>query len=213
MKRRDGLLLCLFLMASAIIGPPALADAAVEDWWTYSYPVDRYVYVNPADNLGLFMRYGPGTEYSKVNSRTIPMYEKIHVTQECTAENGWKWGYCDYQFPGDDGVSYGWVCLVETTSYDPAPKTAPPTQTPVPEDTPEPTKTPAPTSAPEENTPAPAPAGSETPGGETAAPAETPSVSPQTGGGIYTSVGLVLIGVVVGALAVAAALLLLRKKK
>ena len=119
MKLRK-LLLCLVLVLAACGAVNALADAAVEDFWNYAYSVDRSVYINTSDGLGLFMRYGPGTEYSKVNSRTIPNGTTIHISQECTAANGWKWGYCSYTFPGQGYASSGWICLVETSSSAPA---------------------------------------------------------------------------------------------
>ena len=124
-KRWMSGLFCLLLAVVSVLGPPALADAVIEDWWDYSYDVDRYVYVNASDNLGLFMREGPGTEYAKVNQQTIPMYTRIHISREYTAKNGWKWGYSSYKFPGETYVDAGWVCLVETATYDPAPKAKP----------------------------------------------------------------------------------------
>lgn len=225
-KKWLGGLFCLLLAVGFTVGPPALADAAVEDWWTYSYDVDRDLYVNPADNLGLFMRYGPGTEYEKVNSQTIPMYTKIHITQECTAENGWKWGYCEYQFPGKEYPDSGWVCLVETTTYNPAPAptATPETATPKPSQKPSATGAPelteptTPVSAPETDVsavPDVQPDSKQTPGVETTAPVESAPVSQPVGGSgaVYTTLGLVLIGIVVGAVATAALLLLFKKKK
>ena len=114
------LLLCLALVLAACSAITALADAAVEDFWNYSYAADRSVYINTSDGLGIYMRYGPGTEYGKVNSRTIPNGTTIHITQECTASNGWKWGYCSYTFPGQSYADSGWICLVETTTARPA---------------------------------------------------------------------------------------------
>ncbi|MBQ1351372.1 MAG: hypothetical protein IIY71_01465 [Oscillospiraceae bacterium] len=128
-KRWMSGLFCLFLAVVSVLGRPALADAVIEEWWDYSYDVDRYVYVNASDNLGLFMREGPGTEYAKVNQQTIPMYTRIHISREYTAKNGWKWGYSSYKFPGETYADAGWVCLVETTTYDPTP-TATPDPTP-----------------------------------------------------------------------------------
>lgn len=113
-------LVCLLLAAVACSSVSALADAAVEEYWNYAYSVDRTVYPSTSDGLGLFMRNGPGTEYSKVNSRTIPNGTAVHITQECTAANGWKWGYCSYTFPGNGYADSGWICLVETTTKAPA---------------------------------------------------------------------------------------------
>lgn len=220
-KKWLGGFFCLFLLTGMLQGIPAQADAVVEDWWLYSYSVDRFVYVNPADQLGLFMRFGPGTEYAKVNSQTIPMYTRIHVTQECTGKNGWKWGYCSYQFPGRDSADSGWVCLVETTTKNPAPAAAEsPSPTlaateqpsssvaPVTTDPPE-TKTPVQSAAPlETETPASAEV-QQTPDAEADQPSEARSGARE----IYTTAGLVLVGIVVGAVAATALFLLARKKK
>ena len=113
-------LLCLLFALAVCSTVTALADAAVEEYWNYAYSVDRTIYVNASDGLGLFMRAGPGTDYSKVNDHTIPNGAAVRITQECTAENGWKWGWCSYQFPGESYENTGWICLVETTSRDPA---------------------------------------------------------------------------------------------
>ena len=43
------------------------------------------------------------------------MYTRLHITLTDTSSTGATWGYTSY-----DGVS-GWVCLVETTTYDPTP--------------------------------------------------------------------------------------------
>jgi|GEM_PF-2521129 len=115
------LVLCLALAVLACgSAVTALADAAVEEYWNYAYAVDRTVYPDTSDGLGLYMRYGPGTSYGKVNSRTIPNGTPVHITRECTAENGWKWGYGSYTFPGNSYTDTGWICLVETTSSAPA---------------------------------------------------------------------------------------------
>ena len=74
---------------------------------------DFFIYVNAKDGLGLNIRGGPGTEYHTVRSQPIPMYTRLHITLTDTSSTGATWGYTSY-----DGVS-GWVCLVETTTYDP----------------------------------------------------------------------------------------------
>ena len=93
-----------------------------------TYTAANYdIYVNAKDGLGLNLRSGPGTDYSKLRSNPIPMYTKLHIIQTTYSEAGLLWGYTSYE-----GVS-GWVCLVETTTYDPTPQapTAPPvTQAP-----------------------------------------------------------------------------------
>ena len=124
------LLLSLLLILSLCAGVFALADAAVEEFWDYTYDVDKTIYVNASDGLGLYMRYGPGTEYGKVNSQTIPNGTAVRIIQECTAANGWKWGYGSYTFPGETYADSGWICLVETTSKAPASRPAPAQATP-----------------------------------------------------------------------------------
>lgn len=110
LKGLRALALCLTLLLGLMV--PALAAPANYD-----------IYVNAKDGLGLNLRTGPGTEYSKVRSQPIPMYTKLHITQTQDSAAGLPWGYTSYE--GDTG----WVCLVETTTYDPTPK-APATVTP-----------------------------------------------------------------------------------
>lgn len=110
LKGLRALALCLTLLLGLMV--PALAAPANYD-----------IYVNAKDGLGLNLRTGPGTEYSKVRSQPIPMYTKLHITQTQDSAAGLPWGYTSYE--GDAG----WVCLVETTTYDPTPK-APATVTP-----------------------------------------------------------------------------------
>ncbi|MDO4516972.1 MAG: hypothetical protein Q4C76_07565 [Bacillota bacterium] len=101
--------------------PPAAAYTAA----------DYHIYVNAKDGLGLNLRSGPGTEYSKVRSNPIPMYTRLHIVQTAYSQANLLWGYTSY-----NGTS-GWVCLVETTTYDPTPKqteTVQPETPPVQED-------------------------------------------------------------------------------
>ena len=82
-----------------------------------AYTAANYdIYVNAKDGLGLNIRSGPGTDYSKLRANPIPMYTKLHISQTTQTSSGQPWGYTSYE-----GIS-GWVCLVETTTYDPAPK-------------------------------------------------------------------------------------------
>lgn len=71
------------------------------------------IYVNAKDGQGLNLRTGAGTEYGKVLSAPIPMYTKLHITLTDHSSTGAQWGYTSY------GGASGWVCLVETTTYDP----------------------------------------------------------------------------------------------
>lgn len=103
LKGLRALALCLTLLLGLMV--PALAA-----------PANYNIYVNAKDGLGLNLRTGPGTEYSKVRSQPIPMYTKLHITQTQDSAAGLPWGYTSYE--GDTG----WVCLVETTTYDPTPK-------------------------------------------------------------------------------------------
>ena len=97
-SRLSALLVCLVLLAALL---PTTAQAS------YS------VYVNAKDGLGLNLRAGPGTEYATVRSSPVPMYTRLTISRTETSAAGNPWGYTSY-----DGVS-GWVCLVETTTYDP----------------------------------------------------------------------------------------------
>ena len=99
-SRLSALLVCLVLLAALL---PTTAQAS------YS------VYVNAKDGLGLNLRAGPGTEYATVRSSPVPMYTRLTISRTETSAAGNPWGYTSY-----DGVS-GWVCLVETTTYDPTP--------------------------------------------------------------------------------------------
>ncbi|MBR2490621.1 MAG: hypothetical protein IKB65_03980 [Ruminiclostridium sp.] len=100
-KRLSALALCLTLLMG-LLAIPASANYDI--------------YVNAKDGVGLNLRTGPGTEYSKVRSQPIPMYTKLSISQTQDSAAGNPWGYTSYE-----GVS-GWVCLVETTTYDPTPK-------------------------------------------------------------------------------------------
>lgn len=90
------------------------------------------IYVNAKDGLGLNIRTQAGTEYPTLRSSPIPMYTRLHITQTTTSSTGALWGYTTY-----DGIS-GWVCLVETTTYDPRPaqEAAEPSPASQPESTP-----------------------------------------------------------------------------
>lgn len=122
--RLAGLALCLVLATGLL--PTAWAAPT-----TVSYDIS----VQAKDGLGLNMRSGPGTEYPTVRSSLIPMYTQLHITQTDTSTTGALWGYTTY------GGTSGWVCLVETTTYDPRPaqETAAPTETTEPGQTEPPT--------------------------------------------------------------------------
>lgn len=203
-------LLCLLLVLAVCSGISALADAAVEDFWNYAYAADRSVYINTSDGLGLYMRYGPGTEYGKVNSSTIPNGTSIRITQECTASNGWKWGYCSYTFPEADYTDQGWICLVETTTQ--APSASAPQQTqPAPEPAPAETA-----EDPDTVTEEPVP---DTEAAETVTDSQTVQAEAQQDGqtvqgpAVYNSMLLVIIGILLGVIAAAAVLLLVTRRK
>lgn len=106
------LLLAVMLLAAAIV--PALADAAVDDFWEYAYRVDYDCYVASPDGIGLNFRYGAGSEYDKIFESPIPMDTKLHISQETVSSKGAKWGYTEYN------GEYGWVYLAETTTTKPA---------------------------------------------------------------------------------------------
>lgn len=141
------------------------------------------VYVNAKDGQGLNMRTQAGTEYPVLRSSLIPMYTRLHITQTDTSSTGALWGYTTYE-----DIS-GWVCLVETTTYDPRPAQTPETSTPDPQ---QPEETP---------------------------PAEDAQSQPETGEvqdqPPASQLNAVLIGVVIGLLAAILVVLvvLLRRRK
>ena len=129
-KRLGTLALSLALLGGSCLGLGVPARAATS--------VNYDIYVNAKDNLGLNMRVAPGTEHAKVRENTIPMYTRLHITQEDTDSKGLLWGYTSYTENGHTDT--GWVCLVETTTdplgvaVDPAPSLEPqaPVLTPAP---------------------------------------------------------------------------------
>ena len=106
------LLFAALLLVMAIV--PALADAAVDEFWEYAYQVDYDCYVASPDGIGLNFRHGAGSEYGKVFDSPIPMDTKLHISQETVSSKGSKWGYTTYN------GEYGWVYLAETTTTKPA---------------------------------------------------------------------------------------------
>lgn len=105
LKRMGALAICLVMLTNLL----TLTAGASYD-----------IYVNAKDGIGLNLRTGPGTEYSKVRSQPIPMYTRLSISQTQDSAAGLPWGYTSYE--GDSG----WVCLVETTTYDPTPTTPAP---------------------------------------------------------------------------------------
>ena len=101
MKKLLAVLLGVILVFSA--GITAFADAMAYDVEQAGY----YVYVLTPDG-GLNMRNGPGTEYNKVLSSTIPDYTRLYI--ELVSKN---WGYTSYN------GTYGWVALSQTTTKAP----------------------------------------------------------------------------------------------
>ena len=95
------LLVAVFICSMAVT---AFSDAASYDM----NPAGYYVYVLTPDG-GLNMRHGPGTEYGKAMSGTIPDYTKLYI--EYTSGN---WGYTNYN------GNYGWVALKQTTTNPPS---------------------------------------------------------------------------------------------
>ena len=74
-----------------------------------SHPDAYYVIVTAADNQGVNIRSGPGTEYEKVREDAIPMQTKLLITQEGTSSTGKTWGYTTHE-----GIS-GWISMTEVT--------------------------------------------------------------------------------------------------
>ena len=104
--------LCLSVAA---LPSAARADALIEEFWFTMYDVDYYVMVDAPDG-GVNLRYGAGTEYSKVLDGMIPNGTVLHIDAEARANNGKYWGATEY-----DGWS-GFIFLGHTK------KTAPPAE-------------------------------------------------------------------------------------
>ena len=122
MKRRTNIRrICAAAAAALCLSVAALpsaarADALIEEFWFTMYDVDYYVVVDAPDG-GVNLRYGAGTEYSKVLDGMIPNGTVLHIDAEARANNGKYWGATEY-----DGWS-GFIFLGHTK------KTAPPAET------------------------------------------------------------------------------------
>lgn len=165
--------LCLSV---AVLPSAARADALIEEFWFTMYDVDYYVVVDAPDG-GVNLRYGAGTEYSKVLEGMIPNGTVLHIDAEARANNGKYWGATEY-----DGWS-GFIFLGHTK------KTAPPAGTTAAETSAETTaETAAATTAaqgptvPETTTAAPETAAPETAAGETST-AETSTAAETSAAG------------------------------
>ena len=173
MKRRTSIRrICAAAAAALCLSVAALpsaarADALIEEFWFTMYDVDYYVVVDAPDG-GVNLRYGAGTEYSKVLDGMIPNGTVLHIDAEARANNGKYWGATEY-----DGWS-GFIFLGHTK------KTAPPAEATAAETSAETTAaaTAAATAAqgptvPETTTAAPETAAAETSTAETSTAAET----------------------------------------
>ena len=165
--------LCLSVAA---LPSAARADALIEEFWFTMYDVDYYVVVDAPDG-GVNLRYGAGTEYSKVLDGMIPNGTVLHIDAEARANNGKYWGATEY-----DGWS-GFIFLGHTK------KTAPPAEATAAETSAEMTaETAAATTAaqgptvPAETTAAPETAAAETAAAETSA-AETSTAAETSAAG------------------------------
>ena len=165
--------LCLSVAA---LPSAARADALIEEFWFTMYDVDYYVVVDAPDG-GVNLRYGAGTEYSKVLDGMIPNGTVLHIDAEARANNGKYWGATEY-----DGWS-GFIFLGHTK------KTAPPAEATAAETSAETTaETAAATTAaqgptvPAETTAAPETAAPETAAAETSA-AETSTAAETSAAG------------------------------
>ena len=165
--------LCLSVAA---LPSAARADALIEEFWFTMYDVDYYVVVDAPDG-GVNLRYGAGTEYSKVLDGMIPNGTVLHIDAEARANNGKYWGATEY-----DGWS-GFIFLGHTK------KTAPPAEATAAETSAEMTaETAAATTAaqgptvPAETTAAPETAAPETAAAETSA-AETSTAAETSAAG------------------------------
>ncbi len=59
------------------------------------------------DGIGVNLREGPGSSYTKVLDKPVPVGEVLTISAEKTVQNGAAWGYTQY-----DGLN-GWVYLAE----------------------------------------------------------------------------------------------------
>ena len=182
MKRRTSIRrICAAAAAALCLSVAALpsaarADALIEEFWFTMYDVDYYVVVDAPDG-GVNLRYGAGTEYSKVLDGMIPNGTVLHIDAEARANNGKYWGATEY-----DGWS-GFIFLGHTK------KTAPPAEATAAETSAETTaETAAATTAaqgptvPAETTAAPETAAPETAAAETSA-AETSTAAETSAAG------------------------------
>ena len=182
MKRRTSIRrICAAAAAALCLSVAALpsaarADALIEEFWFTMYDVDYYVVVDAPDG-GVNLRYGAGTEYSKVLDGMIPNGTALHIDAEARANNGKYWGATEY-----DGWS-GFIFLGHTK------KTAPPAEATAAETSAEMTaETAAATTAaqgptvPAETTAAPETAAPETAAAETSA-AETSTAAETSAAG------------------------------
>ena len=182
MKRRTSIRrICAAAAAALCLSVAALpsaarADALIEEIWFTKYDVDYYVVVDAPDG-GVNLRYGAGTEYSKVLDGMIPNGTVLHIDAEARANNGKYWGATEY-----DGWS-GFIFLGHTK------KTAPPAEATAAETSAETTAaaTAAATAAqgptvPETTTAAPETAAAETAAAETSA-AETSTAAETSAAG------------------------------
>ena len=182
MKRRTSIRrICAAAAAALCLSVAALpsaarADALIEEFWFTMYDVDYYVVVDAPDG-GVNLRYGAGTEYSKVLDGMIPNGTVLHIDAEARANNGKYWGATEY-----DGWS-GFIFLGHTK------KTAPPAEATAAETSAETTAaaTAAATAAqgptvPETTTAAPETAAAETAAAETSA-AETSTAAETSAAG------------------------------
>ncbi len=175
MKRRTSIRrICAAAAAALCLSVAALpsaarADALIEEFWFTMYDVDYYVVVDAPDG-GVNLRYGAGTEYSKVLDGMIPNGTVLHIDAEARANTGKYWGATEY-----DGWS-GFIFLGHTK------KTAPPAEATAAETSAETTAAATadqrPT-VPETTTAAPETAAAETAAPETAA-AETSTAETNT---------------------------------
>ena len=111
LRRKRVSIMMLGILAAALLTVlmpvQVYGDAAVEDFWNTAYSVDYDVTVAAPDG-GVNIRYGPGTDYEKVQSGMIPNGTVLHIETVAKADNGKDWGQTQY------GGNWGWVFLGQT---------------------------------------------------------------------------------------------------
>ncbi len=174
----------------------------VETW-----EVDYIAYILTDDGTGLNVRMGPDVHYDKIDS-LVPDGTKLHVLKEGRLGDGKTWGYVEY-----DGGKHGWLSLTfVTTTPPPVPSLTPvrPSSAPAVADV-----TPPASSAPTTHPQTPQPSAPEPQSQPDDPETQPPRVEPKrsSSGSSYGAIIMVILGISVLCLALAAVLLIVSIKK